>query len=116
MQLKQVFMNLLVNAYQAIEETMGEGGAQSGVIEISTRRRDGGIEVAIQDTGSGIAEADLPRIFDPFYTTKGVGAGTGLGLSTSYGIVKQHGGKMAATSEPGRGARFEVWLPFERVP
>jgi len=108
MQLKQVFMNLLVNAYQAIEETMGEGGAQSGVIEISTRRRDGGIEVAIQDTGSGIAEADLPRIFDPFYTTKGVGAGTGLGLSTSYGIVKQHGGEMAATSEPGRGARFEV--------
>ena len=116
MQLKQVFMNLLVNAYQAIEEGSGEGPGQGGVIEISTRQRDGGIEIAISDTGRGISDTDLPRIFDPFYTTKEVGVGTGLGLSTSYGIVKQHGGEMTATSEPGGGARFEIFLPLEHEP
>ena len=115
MQLKQVFMNLLVNAYQAIEEDTAEGSGQGGIIEISTCQRDGGIEIAISDTGPGIADADLARIFDPFYTTKEVGAGTGLGLSTSYGIVKQHGGEMTATSEAGQGARFTVWLPNERA-
>ena len=115
MQLKQVFMNLLVNAYQAIEEDTAEGSGQGGIIEISTCQRDGGIEIAISDTGPGIADADLARIFDPFYTTKEVGAGTGLGLSTSYGIVKQHGGEMTATSEAGQGARFTVWLPYERA-
>ncbi len=113
MQLKQVFMNLLVNAYQAIEESIEEGSDEGGVIEISTRHRGGGIEVAIRDTGAGIAEENLPRIFDPFFTTKEVGAGTGLGLSTSYGIVKKHGGEMTATSEPGGGARFEIFLPLE---
>ncbi len=116
MQLKQVFMNLLVNAYQAIEESIEEGSDEGGVIEISTRHRGGGIEVAIRDTGAGIAEENLPRIFDPFFTTKEVGAGTGLGLSTSYGIVKKHGGEMTATSEPGGGARFEIFLPLEREP
>ena len=119
MQLKQVFMNLLVNAYQAIEESLGDGAGgeeEAGVIRIATRERNGGIEVTIRDTGLGIAESELPRIFDPFYTTKEVGAGTGLGLSTSYGIVKQHGGEMGVTSELGRGSCFEVWLPFDPEP
>ena len=115
MQLKQVFMNLLVNAYQAIEETIEEGSDEVGVIEISTRHRGGGIEVAVRDTGAGIAEENLQRIFDPFFTTKEVGAGTGLGLSTSYGIVKKHGGEMTVTSEAGGGACFEIFLPLERA-
>ncbi|MDE0886326.1 MAG: ATP-binding protein [Myxococcota bacterium] len=113
MQIKQVLMNLLVNAYQAIEENVEDGSATRGVIEITTRERDAGIEIAIRDTGAGIAESNLPRIFDPFYTTKEVGAGTGLGLSTSYGIVKQHGGEMTVSSELGQGACFRVWLPHD---
>jgi len=111
MQIKQVLMNLLVNAYQAIEECVEAGSATGGVIEITTREKEDGIEIAIRDTGAGIAEANIQRIFDPFYTTKEVGAGTGLGLSTSYGIVKQHGGEMTVTSELNQGTCFRVWLP-----
>ncbi|MDG2334029.1 MAG: ATP-binding protein [Myxococcota bacterium] len=113
MQIKQVLMNLLVNAYQAIEENVQDGSATRGLIEITTRERDAGIEIAIRDTGAGIAESNLPRIFDPFYTTKEVGAGTGLGLSTSYGIVKQHGGEMTVSSELNQGTCFRVWLPHD---
>jgi two-component system NtrC family sensor kinase len=116
MQLKQVFMNLLVNAYHAIEENFDAASEAVGVIEISTRVRDEGIEIRVRDTGAGIAEENLQRIFDPFFTTKEVGAGTGLGLSTSYGIVKKHGGEMTVTSEPGKGACFEVFLPLTDGP
>jgi two-component system NtrC family sensor kinase len=112
MQIEQVFMNLLVNAYQSIEEALADSPEEIGTIGIATRERDGGIEVRITDTGSGISAGDLQRIFDPFYTTKEVGVGTGLGLSTSYGIVKQHGGEIEVSSEPGRGSCFAVWLPL----
>ena len=112
MQLKQVFMNLLVNAYQSIEEALADSPEEVGTIGIATRERDNGIEIRISDTGSGIPAEDLQRIFDPFYTTKDVGVGTGLGLATSYGIVKQHGGEIEVTSEPGQGASFAVWLPL----
>ncbi len=116
MQLKQVFMNLLVNAYHAIEENFDAASEAVGVIEISTRVRDEGIEIRVRDTGAGIAEENLQRIFDPFFTTKEVGAGTGLGLSTSYGIIQKHGGEMTVTSEPGKGACFEVFLPLTGGP
>jgi PAS domain S-box-containing protein len=111
MQLKQVFMNLLVNAYQAIDELVGNSGDQ-GVIRIETSTRAEGVVITISDTGVGIPRANQARIFDPFFTTKEVGAGTGLGLSTSYGIVERHGGTMTVTSEPGCGSSFEVWLPL----
>jgi signal transduction histidine kinase len=113
MQLKQVFMNLLVNAYQAIEERRGDAAQKTAVIRIVTKQRDDGVSVTISDTGIGIAEADVQRIFDPFFTTKEVGTGTGLGLSTSYGIVKRHGGTMRVESRPGMGSTFEVWLPVK---
>jgi len=112
MALKQVFMNLLVNAYQAIEEALARD-AGPGLIRIVTAQREGGIVVRIQDTGVGIAPVDQQRIFDPFFTTKEVGSGTGLGLSTSYGIVERHGGRMTVESEPGRGSTFDVWLPLD---
>ena len=111
MELKQVFMNLLVNAYQAIEAAIGDDG-EVGVIRIRTDVVDGGIAVRISDTGIGISPEDQQRIFDPFFSTKEVGAGTGLGLSTSYGFVKRHGGRMSVQSEVGRGSTFEVWLPL----
>ena len=115
MELKQVFMNLLVNAYQSIEEKIA-GGEGTGLIRIESSRRDEGIEVSISDTGVGIRDEDLPRIFDPFFTTKEVGEGMGLGLSTSYGIVKRHGGEMCVESVSGEGATFTLRLPFETPP
>ncbi len=106
-QLNQVFMNLLVNAAQAIEN--------KGKIIISTKRvsvpRDG-IEIVVEDTGCGISDEIKNRIFDPFYTTKPVGKGTGLGLNVSYKIIKAHGGKIEVESEVGKGSRFVVFLPF----
>ena len=104
-QMRQVFMNLLINAHQAIEK--------QGTIFIETARLSGDrIAVTIRDTGSGIPGANLEKIFDPFFTTKASDQGTGLGLSVSYGIVKQHGGDILVESTPGRGTGFTVVLPI----
>jgi signal transduction histidine kinase len=111
MQLKQVFLNLLVNAFQAIEEAVGQSG-RSGTIRLETRRCAGGVEVSVRDTGVGIPPEHRGRIFDPFFTTKKVGAGTGLGLSTSFGIAQRHGGSLSVESEPGRGSCFTLFLPL----
>jgi PAS domain S-box-containing protein len=112
MQLKQVFMNLLVNAFQAIEERVGPAGG-AGRIRLRTRRTAAGVEVQVEDDGVGIAPENLGRLFDPFFTTKKVGMGTGLGLSTSYSIVRRHGGTIRVESRPGRGALFRVLLPLD---
>ncbi len=108
MQLKQVFMNLLVNAYQAIEE-----GRRPGEIRLRTRRAPGGVAVEVEDDGVGIPAERLQRVFDPFYTTKEVGVGTGLGLSIAYNIIRRHGGTLRVESEPGRRTRFEMFLPLD---
>jgi signal transduction histidine kinase len=104
-QVNQVFLNLITNAAQA----MGEEG---GTITLTTRADAGGVAVDIADTGQGIAPDVLPKIFDPFFSTK-VGKGTGLGLSISYKIVHQHGGHIDVQSQVGIGTRFTVWLPLE---
>ncbi|MEW6326036.1 MAG: ATP-binding protein [Thermodesulfobacteriota bacterium] len=107
-QVNQVFMNILVNAAQAIEDT--------GEIKISTAHLDGAepmVEVRISDTGKGIPPENLPKIFDPFFTTKPVGKGTGLGLSTAYNIVKKHQGEIKVESAVGKGTTFIVTLPVE---
>jgi PAS domain S-box-containing protein len=110
MQIKQVFMNLLVNAYQSIEAKVGESG-EVGKIWLRTRRRDDGVLIEVIDTGGGIPDTHVDRIFDPFFTTKKVGSGTGLGLSTSFGIVKRHGGSLTVDSKEGEGTTFRVFLP-----
>ena len=110
MQLQQVFMNLLVNAYQAIEERIADSG-ETGTIWLRTEPRSGGVAIIVKDTGAGIAAENLDRIFDPFFTTKKVGMGTGLGLSTCFNIVERHGGSLVAESEPGVATAFTVWLP-----
>jgi signal transduction histidine kinase len=110
MQLKQVFMNLLVNAYQAIEEAVGTSGA-TGTITLETAVEGDHVVVSVRDTGVGIAPEHQGRIFDPFFTTKRVGAGTGLGLSTSFGIVQRHGGTLTFESRTGGGALFRLQLP-----
>jgi len=100
----QVFMNLLHNAAQAIEE--------EGEIEIKTWVDDGFVHVSIADTGTGMSEDVLDRIFEPFYTTKDIGSGTGLGLSIAYEIIKNHKGSIEVTSSPGNGSVFDVKIPI----
>ncbi len=99
-------MNLLMNAAQATPER--------GVIAIETRAEGDYVVVRISDTGKGIDPEVLPRIFEPFYTTKPVGQGTGLGLSISYGIIKRHNGEIIAESEPGEGTTFTIRLPIRQ--
>jgi signal transduction histidine kinase len=99
-QLRQVFDNLVKNAVEAMP-----GG---GLIRISTEDGDGEFAVTISDTGPGIPEENLPKLFSPFFTTKKVGKGTGLGLSVCYGIVKMHGGTIQAANNPAGGAVFTV--------
>jgi PAS domain S-box-containing protein len=105
--LKQVFMNLLMNAKQSI--------ATSGHIQIGTSHdsSENKIVVTVADTGSGIDPEILDKIFDPFFTTKPTGHGTGLGLSVSYGIVKDHHGDVVVQSTPEKGSIFTVFLPID---
>jgi signal transduction histidine kinase len=102
--LNQVFMNLLLNAV----ESMPGGGR----ITISTRREGDQAVLDFADTGGGIPKEHLERVFDPGFTTKGVGVGTGLGLAISYRIVQSHQGTITVSSEPGQGSRFTIRLPL----
>lgn len=106
--LHQVFVNLLVNALQAMPK--------GGTLTVQVRGEQDEVAVLVSDSGQGIEPAALPHVFDPFFTTRAdardpAARGTGLGLSVSYGIVTEHGGSIAARSEPGHGATFEVRLP-----
>ena len=119
--IKQVLLNVIVNAEQAIEGP--------GQVSVISRRYQGTstpvpgvdaslplVEITIRDTGCGIPEANLKRIFDPFFTSKEVGKGTGLGLSVSYGIIKSHGGGIHVDSLVGSGTTFQIYLPIEAPP
>jgi CheY-like chemotaxis protein len=111
--LGQVFVNLLVNAAQAI----GEGNAQSNVIRLSAAvLPDARVAVEVSDTGAGIPPAVLPHIFEPFFTTKPASIGTGLGLSICRSIVQGLGGTIEVQSQPGRGSTFRVVLPVAQAP
>jgi len=105
-QVNQVFMNIVQNAIQAMDKPAGR-------IILTTREEAGSVAIDIEDNGKGIAEDVLPRIFDPFFTTKDVGQGTGLGLSIAYKIVSEHGGRISARSEPGKGTVFTIVLPVQ---
>lgn len=102
-QLRQVVVNLVVNAMQAIRD--------QGRIEVETRFGGDYVELVVADTGCGMTPEVLKQVFNPFYTTKDVGEGTGLGLSVVHGIIVAHGGTIQATSEPGKGSRFVVRVP-----
>jgi two-component system, NtrC family, sensor kinase len=103
-QLQQVFLNILNNAYDAVQET-----GRRGRITIRTRSGAKSVQVLIADNGTGIADPE--HIFDPFYTTKQPGKGTGLGLSICYGIVRAHGGEIQCWNNPGGGSTFVVKIP-----
>lgn len=106
--LEQVFLNLLTNACQSM--------SQGGRLGVKTYSSDdnSAICVEVTDTGCGIPKEDRSRVFDPFFTTKRPGKGTGLGLSISYRIIREHGGKIKVSSQPGRGSAFTVYLPTVR--
>jgi two-component system NtrC family sensor kinase len=104
--LQQVFLNLFLNARDAMPS--------GGMLEIRTGAHNGSVEIEIVDTGNGIPLEHIHKIFDPFFTTKTVGRGTGLGLSVSYGIIKEHAGKIDVRSTPGRGTAFHVEFPAVR--
>jgi two-component system NtrC family sensor kinase len=105
-QLQQVFVNILSNARQAIQ-----GFRHDGRIEVRTRLANSWLRIEFADNGPGIRQENLSKIFDPFFTTKPIGMGTGLGLSLSYGIIREHGGHIAVRSEVGQGAAFIIELP-----
>ncbi|MDW7693085.1 ATP-binding protein [Flammeovirgaceae bacterium SG7u.111] len=105
----QVFMNLLSNAIQAMENS-----SQPKVLTIETKQEEEYVMISIGDEGNGMTEEVKKKIFEPFFTTKPVGEGTGLGLSISYGIIEQHGGRIDVESQVGEGTTFTVWLPVSR--
>jgi signal transduction histidine kinase len=107
-QIQQVFINIILNAEQAMVVAHGKG-----TLIISTERAGNNVKVSFTDDGPGIETQYLHRIFDPFFTTKEIGKGTGLGLSISYGIVTAHNGLIYAKSEIGKGAAFVVELPIQ---
>lgn len=107
-QMKQVLINLVHNALQA----MPDGGEMEIKTSNATRNNRDWVIVSVQDTGVGIPQLEQARIFEPFYTTKGNQGGTGLGLSVTYGIITDHGGQIDVVSQPGAGAKFTVWLPL----
>ena len=108
-QINQVFLNIITNAVHA----MPEGRQEQGVITLRTSRESQQmVRIEIQDNGSGIPSHVLPKIFDPFYTTKPIGQGTGMGLSISFKIIQEHGGRILVDTEPGEGTIFSILLPI----
>ncbi len=107
-QLQQVFMNIIINAAEAMDG--------NGTLSIKTALKDNGesIDIEFTDTGHGIKEEDKKRLFEPFFTTKEVGKGTGLGLAISYGIIRKHKGTIKVTSQEGKGSTFMVLLPVKK--
>lgn len=103
-QLNQVFLNLLVNSKQAIKD--------KGTISIETFVKSNKVHIVFADDGEGIPAKNLGKIFDPGYTTKGIGVGTGLGLSITYNIIQSHRGTIRVESEVGKGTTFTIALPM----
>ena len=104
--LQQVFLNLFLNAKDAMPS--------GGMLEVRSAANNGSVEIEVADTGMGIQRENLARVFDPFFTTKATGRGTGLGLSVSYGIIKEHAGKIEVRSTPGKGTSFRLEFPAVR--
>jgi len=103
-QISQVLLNLLVNAIHAMPN--------GGTLRLTLSRKDRHLGLAVTDSGHRIPKDVLPKVFNPFFTTKEVGKGTGLGLTVVHGIITEHGGTIAVESEPGRGTTFTLTLPI----
>src|SRR5262249_50315573 len=110
-QIQQVLTNLITNARQAMSAAKGRGR-----LALKTTRSNGRVILEVRDDGPGISPEHLPRIVDPFFSTKKQGRGTGLGLSVSYGIVREHGGDLRVDSRVGEGSTFTLTLPIHEEP
>jgi signal transduction histidine kinase len=106
-QLQQAIVNLMTNAAQAIGDAVGTIG-----VRLEPAPNGAHVRLSVSDTGCGMDEATKTRLFEPFFTTRDVGKGTGLGLAVVHGIIKGHGGRIEVESAPGQGARFDVILPI----
>jgi PAS domain S-box-containing protein len=109
-QLQEVFLNLIINAETSMTESHG-----GGKLIIKTETANDNIRICFKDDGAGISEGNINKIFNPFFTTKEMGKGTGLGLSICHGIITEHGGRIYAESELGKGATFIIELPVSMV-
>jgi signal transduction histidine kinase len=105
-QLQQVFLNIIINAEHFMTKAHGKG-----TITITTEQAEDVVRISLADDGPGISQENLGHLFDPFFTTKEEGKGTGLGLSICHGIIAEHGGRIYAESELGKGATFVIELP-----
>ena len=107
-ELNQLLLNLIINSFHAI------GDMEGGRVTVGTRPAAGGVEFYVRDNGPGIPKKDLPRIYDPFFTTKESGKGTGLGLAIAAQVVQNHNGKISIDTEEGKGCCFTVFIPEEK--
>ncbi len=111
--LGRVLLNLLTNAFYAVQQRQQAGEAgYAPTVGVATRQVGAAVEITVRDNGTGIPDAVRERIFQPFFTTKPTGEGTGLGLSLSHDIItKGHGGTLTVASQPGQGTTFTITLP-----
>src|SRR5204863_7315008 len=109
----RVILNLINNAFYAVDEKkkLHQNGYEP-TVSVSTKKMNGKVEIKVSDNGNGIPQKVLEKIFQPFFTTKPTGQGTGLGLSLSYDIVKAHGGELNVETKEGEGSEFIIILPF----
>jgi signal transduction histidine kinase len=108
----RVILNLITNAFYVVDEKAKRGIAgYEPTVEVRTKKEGNNVLIAVKDNGSGIPQKVLDKIFQPFFTTKPTGQGTGLGLSLSYDIVKAHGGELKVETKEGQGAEFIIQLP-----
>jgi signal transduction histidine kinase len=110
--ISRVILNLFNNAFYAVSERQkAEGVRYEPTVTVGTKKLNGKIEINVKDTGNGISQKNLEKIFQPFFTTKPTGQGTGLGLSLAYDIIKAQGGEIKVETEEGKGSEFSVQLP-----
>jgi signal transduction histidine kinase len=110
----RVVLNLLTNAFYAVDERLRQAQGDIGytpTVTVSTKKVDSKVEIKVSDNGNGIPQKVVDKIFQPFFTTKPTGQGTGLGLSLSYDIVKAHGGELKAETKEGEGSTFSIQIP-----
>ena len=109
----RVILNLINNAFYAVDEKMKQNiSGYEPTVLVGTRKNNGKVEIKVADNGNGIPQKALDKIFQPFFTTKPTGQGTGLGLSLSYDIVKAHGGELKVETKEGEGSEFIIQLPL----
>jgi signal transduction histidine kinase len=108
----RVFLNLINNAFYAVSEKAGQGlDNYKPAVLVTTKKLNAAVEIRVKDNGNGIPQNVIDKIFQPFFTTKPTGQGTGLGLSLSYDIVKAHGGELKVETKEGNGTEFIIVLP-----